>query len=93
MINSKKLLQFYIEQYTREGKKKPKKPPKYSGMDKKVASLRRTIRNTKSSRINIRSLEELHRQVKNITAFAIRKNRSEVLLMIESELLDRKSVV
>lgn len=89
MINSKKLLQFYIEQYTREGKKKPKKPPKYSGMDKKVASLRRTIRNTKSSRINIRSLEELHRQVKNITAFAIRKNRSEVLLMIEAELLPK----
>ena len=28
MINKKKLIQFYVEQYEREGKRKPKKPPK-----------------------------------------------------------------
>ena len=75
MINKKKLLQFYIEQYAKEGRKKPRKPPKYSGMDRKAEALRRTLRSAKASRVNIRNLEELHRQIRHMTGYAIRKNQ------------------
>ena len=74
MINKKKLLQFYIEQYTKEGRKKPRKPPKYSGMERKAEALRRTLRSAKPSRVNVRNLEDLHRQVKNMACFADRKS-------------------
>lgn len=89
MINKKKLLQFYIEQYTREGRKKPRKPPKYSGMDKKAEALRRTLRSAKASRVNIRNLEELHRQIRHMTGYAIRKNQEKILNLVNEELLPK----
>ena len=89
MINKKKLLQFYIEQYTREGRRKPRKPPKYSGMEKKAEALRRTLRSAKPSRVNVRNLEDLHRQIKNMAGFAIRKNREQILTLVNEEFLPK----
>lgn len=89
MINKKKLLQFYIEQYTKEGRKKPRKPPKYSGMERKAEALRRTLRSAKPSRVNVRNLEDLHRQVKNMACFAIRKNREQMLALVNEEFLPK----
>ncbi len=89
MINKKKLLQFYIEQYAKEGRKKPRKPPKYSGMDKKAEALRRTLRSAKASRVNIRNLEELHRQIRHMTGYAIRKNQEKILNLVNEELLPK----
>ena len=89
MINKKKLLQFYIEQYTKEGGKKPRKPPKYSGMERKAEALRRTLRSAKPSRVNVRNLEDLHRQVKNMACFAIRKNREQMLALVNEEFLPK----
>ena len=89
MINKKKLLQFYIEQYTKEGRKKPRKPPKYSGMDKKAEALRRTLRSAKASRVNIRNLEELHRQIRHMAGYAIRKNQEKILNLVNEELLPK----
>lgn len=89
MINKKKLLQFYIEQYTKEARKKPRKTPRYTGMEKKVDTLRRTLRNAKASRINIRNLEDLHRQIKNIACFAVRKNREQILNLVNKEFLPK----
>ncbi len=85
MINKKKLIQFYIEQYEQEGKKKPRKPPKYTGMDRKAESLSRALRSAKPSRVNIRNLEELHRQIKNLCGFAIRRNREPLLRQMREE--------
>lgn len=89
MINKKKLLQFYIEQYAKEGRKKPRKSPKYSGMDKKAEALRRTLRSAKASRVNIRNLEELHRQIRHMTGYAIRKNQEKILNLVNEELLPK----
>ena len=89
MINKKKLLQFYIEQYAKEGRKKPRKPPKYSGMDRKAEALRRTLRSAKASRVNIRNLEELHRQIRHMTGYAIRKNQEKILSLVNEELLPK----
>lgn len=89
MINKKKLLQFYVEQYERAGKKKPRKPPKYAGMDKKISNLQRAMKNAKPSRVNIRNLEELHLQIKSVMGYGIRKNREEIVKMVNEELLPK----
>lgn len=89
MINKKKLLQFYIEQYAKEGRKKPGKQPKYSGMDRKAEALRRVLRSAKPSRVNIRYLEELHRQIRHMTGYAIRKNQEKMQNLINEELLPK----
>jgi len=89
MINKKKLLQFYIEQYARAGRKKPRKPPKYAGMDKKVSALQRALKNAKPSRVNIRNLEELHQQIRTVAGFGIRKNREDIVTLVNEEMLPK----
>ena len=89
MIQKKKLLQFYIEQYTKEGKKKPRKPPRTSDMPKKIENLKKALKNAKPSRVNIRNLEEYHRQIKNIASYAIRKNREDVMKLVNEEFLPK----
>lgn len=89
MIHKKKLLQFYIEQYTREGRKKPRKPPKYAGMEKRVEALQKALKNAKPSRVNIRNLEDWHRQIKNVAGFGIRKNREDIVKLVNEEFLPK----
>lgn len=89
MINKKKLILFYMEQYEQAGRKKPKKPPKYSDMDRKAESLQRVLRNAKPSRVNIRNLEDLHRQLKNLAGYAYRRNRDNIKKLLNEELLPK----
>lgn len=89
MINKKRLVQFYVEQYEQAGRRKPKKAPKYSGMERKAEALQRSMRNAKPSRVNIRNLEDMHRQIKNLESFAVRKNRDTLKKMIHEELLPK----
>lgn len=89
MINKKKLILFYTEQYEQAGRKKPKKPPKYSDMDRKAESLQRVLRNAKTSRVNIRNLEDLHRQLKNLAGYAYRRNRDNIKKLLNEELLPK----
>ncbi len=89
MINKKRLLQFYVEQYEKESSKKPKKPPRYAGMERKVEALRRSLKNARPSRINIRNLEYLHQQVKKTAAFAVRRHREDITALVNEELLPK----
>ncbi len=89
MINKKKLILFYTEQYEQAGRKKPKKPPRYSDMDRKAEALRRVLRNAKPSRVNIRSLEDLHRQLKSLAGYAYRRNRDNIKKLLNEELLPK----
>lgn len=73
MIQKKRLTAFYVEQYIKASKKRPRKMPGTNEMLYKTEKLFRLLENTKSSRVNIRSLEEYHRQLKNVVMFARRK--------------------
>ena len=55
----------------------------------KTEKLFRLLENTKSSRVNIRSLEEYHRQLKNVVMFARRKNRDDILEKLNTVILPR----
>lgn len=89
MIQKKKLNQFYIEQYERAGRKKPKKPVKEAGMQARTAKIQKTLRSARPGQINIRTLEELHRQLKNMAAYAYRRNKEELLKSLNEEMLPR----
>ena len=58
-------------------------------MDRKAEALRRTLRSAKASRVNIRNLEELHRQIRHMTGYAIRKNQEKILNLVNEELLPK----
>ncbi len=89
MIQKKKLNQFYIEQYERAGRKKPKKPVKEAGMQARTAKIQKTLRSARPGQINIRTLEELHRQLKNMASYAYRRNKEELLKSLNEEMLPR----
>lgn len=89
MIQKKKLNQFYIEQYERAGRKKPKKPVKEAGMQARTAKIQKTLRSVRPGQINIRTLEELHRQLKNMASYAYRRNKEELLKSLNEEMLPR----
>ena len=89
MIQKKKLNQFYIEQYERAGRKKPKKPVKEAGMQARTAKIQKTLRSSRPGQINIRTLEELHRQLKNMASYAYRRNKEELLKSLNEEMLPR----
>lgn len=89
MIQKKKLNQFYIEQYERAGRKKPKKPVKEAGMQARISKIQKTLKSVRPGQINIRTLEELHRQLKNMASYAYRRNKEELLKSLNEELLPR----
>lgn len=70
MIQKKKLVQFYLEQYEQAGKKRPKRSISTAEMQKRVQTLFRTLRSAKPGRVNVRLLEDYHRQLKNISVYA-----------------------
>jgi len=89
MIHRKRLLQFYIEQYAGAARKKSRRPPKYAGMEKRIEALQRTLKNAKPARVNIRNLEELHRQVKNAAGFGFRKKQENIIRLVNEEFLPK----
>ena len=89
MIQKKKLVQFYLEQYEQAGKKRPKRSISTAEMQKRVQTLFRTLRSAKPGRVNVRLLEDYHRQLKNISVYAHRKNRSDILKKLQEEVLPK----
>lgn len=89
MIQKKKLVQFYLEQYEQAGKKRPKRSISTAEMQKRVQTLFRTLRSAKPGRVNVRLLEDYHRQLKNISVYAHRKNRADILKKLQEEVLPK----
>lgn len=89
MLNRKKLVQFYIDQYTEECRKKEKKLPKYPDMAGRIRNLQKALRRAKPSRVPLQNLEDYHRQVKNIGVIAFRKKREDLKLLINVELIPK----
>ena len=89
MIQKKKLTEFYVEQYARAAKKRPKKMTGTTEMLRKTDNLFRALGSARPSRINVRTLEDYHRQLKNAAVFAHRKKKEEMSLRIKEEMIPR----
>ena len=89
MINRKKLIQFYLEQYAEESKRRERKVPKYTDAAGRMRNLQKALRRARPSRIPIQNLEDYHRQIKNMALFACRKRRDDLTLVIQVELIPK----
>ena len=87
MIQKKKLNQFYIEEYARAGQKKTKNMVKDSVAQARVKNLMRSFRRARPYQTNSQVLEELHRQLKNVAVYAYRRNRTELIEQINTEMI------
>ena len=89
MIQKKKLTEFYVEQYACVAKKRPKKMTGTTEMLRKTDNLFRALNSARSSGMNVRTLEDYHRQLKNAAVFAHRKKKEEMSLRIKKEMIPR----
>ena len=89
MIQKKKLTEFYVEQYAHAAKKRPKKMTGTLEMLRKTDNLFRALNSARSSGMNVRTLEDYHRQLKNAAVFAHRKKKEEMSLRIKKEMIPR----
>ena len=89
MIQKKKLNQFYIEEYARAGQKKTKNTVKDSVAQARVKNLMRAFRRARPYQTNSQVLEELHRQLKNVAVYAYRRNRTELIEQINTEMIPK----
>lgn len=93
MIQKKKLNQFYIEEYERAGRKKSKNSVRDSVLQSRVKNLQRAFRRARPYQTNSQVLEDLHRQLKNVAAYAYRKNRAELIEQINTEMIPKLTVL
>lgn len=89
MIQKKKLNQFYIEEYERAGRKKSKNSVRDSVLQSRVKNLQRAFRRARPYQTNSQVLEDMHRQLKNVAAYAYRKNRAELIEQINTEMIPK----
>lgn len=89
MLQTKKLIQFYISQYEIQARKKQKKMGNYADLSGKAARFLKTIKAAKPSRVNSNTLEDYHRQIKNIMCFAVRRNREDIIKKVHDEMLPK----
>ena len=89
MIQKKKLNQFYIEEYEQAGRKKTKNQLKESVAQSRVKNLSRALRRARPYHTNSQVLEDLHRQLKNVAAYAYRKNRTALIDVINMEMIPK----
>ena len=89
MIQKKKLNQFYIEEYEQAGRKKTKNALKDSVAQARVKSLQKAFRRARPYQTNSQVLEDLHRQLKNVAAYAYRRNRMELIEQINAEMIPK----
>ncbi|HIR97823.1 MAG TPA: ATP-dependent helicase [Candidatus Merdisoma faecalis] len=88
-MQKKKLNQFYIEEYERAGRKKSKNSVRDSVLQSRVKNLQRAFRRARPYQTNSQVLEDLHRQLKNVAAYAYRKNRAELIEQINTEMIPK----
>lgn len=89
MIQKKKLNQFYIEEYEQAARKKSKSSVKDSVIQSRVKNLQRAFRRARPYQTNSQVLEDLHRQLKNVAAYAYRRNRTELIEQINTEMIPK----
>ena len=89
MIQKKKLNQFYIEEYEQAGRKKTKNALKDSVAQARVKNLQKAFRRARPYQTNSQVLEDLHRQLKNVAAYAYRRNRTELIEQINTEMIPK----
>lgn len=89
MIQTKKIVQFYVSQYEQQMKRRQKKAVNYVDFPGRVERLNRTLKSARPSRVNSAVLEDYHKQIKNIAVYAYRKHQEAVLELVKQEMIPK----
>lgn len=87
MIEHNQLLQTYIRQYREAGRKKRRSASRPRDYRERLNRMLKNLKRTKNNQVTIRSLEEWHRQLKNMSYFAYRSNDAASVQKIETALI------
>jgi len=88
-MNQEKLIHFYLEQYEGESRKKQNRTLKAADAQNRLRALNRTFRRLRPANVNVRNLEDYHKQLKNLMVFALRKNREDMLKVLRGDLIPK----
>lgn len=89
MIQTKKLVQFYVSQYEMESRKKQKKTGGYADFASSMARLEKKLQDTKPSKVDSARLEDYHRQIRNAFGYAAHRGKAEAVQTIIEVLLPK----
>ena len=89
MIQTKKIVQFYVSQYEQQMKRRQKKAVNYIDFPGRVERLNRTLKSARPSRVNSAVLEDYHKQIKNIAVYAYRKHQEAVLELVKQQMIPK----
>lgn len=70
MLSKEKIIEFYIAQYEKSSKKKPKNISRSQGFERRIDNLGRNLHRAKPYQMSSKVLEDYHRQIKNLAYFA-----------------------
>ena len=87
MIEHNQLLQTYIRQYREASRKKRRSVSRPRDYRERLTRMMKNLKRTKASQVTSRSLEDWHRQLKNMAYFAYRSNDSSSIQKIETSLI------
>lgn len=87
MLTKEKITEFYILQYEKSSRKKPKNIGKAQGFERRMENLARNLHRAKPSQMSSRVLEDYHRQIKNLAYFAYRYHNPRVISQLNERIL------
>lgn len=88
-MDKERLIHFYLEQYEGESRKKQNRTLKAGDAQNRLKAMSRMFRRLRPSNVNVRNLEDYHRQLKNLMVFALRKNREDMLRVLRKDLVPK----
>lgn len=87
MLQKREIIAFYVEEYKGESRKKRSSAGKSAGYEDRLERLHRTLQRAKAHRVSTLSLEDYHRQLRNLTYHAYRQKNALWIKRIEEEIL------
>ena len=85
MTEKKDLIQFYIDEYRKEAKKR--NTARASRYEKRINALNRTMKRLGAHQVSISILEDYHRQIKNLLHIAMKYRNKGAVSVIQSQMI------
>ncbi len=85
MTEKKDLIQFYIDEYRKEAKKR--NTARASGYEKRINALNRTMKRLGTHQVSRSILEDYHRQIKNLLHIAMKYRNKGAVSVIQSQMI------
>ncbi len=87
MIEKEIIISFYREQYDVDLSERRKGSVRFSNVEDRAYNLRKSMHQANPRRISLNVLDEYHKQIRNIYAYARWKNKQKIVDLVQKELI------